>query len=408
MSETGKTAALVGLAGLLLVAVWATSPRTAVPSSLQERGTRFFPGVTDLNAAASLEVVDFDDTTLAARPFKVLNRDGRWTIPSHYDYPADGASRLSSIAAAVIALTKDDVASDNVGDHEKCGVLDPLDGTAVTPRGRGTRVTILGGNDNVLADIILGATVEGREQLRYVRLPEQNRTYVARVDALQMSTTFEDWIERDLLLVDRDDLEAIAIRSYAFDGRRDNVADAETLVLRRTGSDVWTLNGIGARERIDTFRVNLLVTSLDSLVIADVRPKPAGLVAALSATGAGRISAADAADLESRGFYTTSNRELLSTGGELLVRTDRGIVFQLRFGDVLADAERVTGEKQTGGERRYLMIAAGFDSTAAGAAPDASVHEQLALLRARFAPWYYIVSEDTFKNVRLRRDDLVN
>jgi hypothetical protein len=414
MSETGKTIAFAGVALLLVMAAWATAPRMVTPSSLQERGTPFFPAFTDPNAVTSLEVVEFDEPTFVARPFKVLNRDGRWTIPSHYDHPADGADRLATIAAAVISLKKDDVASENVGDHEKCGVLDPIDETLATSKGRGTRVTVLGSNENVLADIILGGAVQGREHLRYVRLPGQNRTYVARVGSLGISTKFEDWIERDLLQVERDDVDAIAIRSYVFDAKRDNVADAEALVLRRTDRDVWMLNGIGPTESTNTFRMNLLVTRLDDLTIAGVRPKPPGLAATLGGASAGKISEADAADLETKGFYSTRDGALLSIGGEVLVRTDSGVVFQLRFGDVVPDADPSTshadtGERQTPAENRYLMISAGFDpAVTPRAPPSAEVQSRLALLRTRFAPWYYVVSEDSYKDIRLQRRDLVN
>jgi hypothetical protein len=54
-----------------------------------------FAAFTDPNAATSLEVIEFDEQALAARPFKVLQRDGRWTIPSHDNYPADAGTRLA-------------------------------------------------------------------------------------------------------------------------------------------------------------------------------------------------------------------------------------------------------------------------------------------------------------------------
>ena len=49
-------------------------------------------------------LVEFDEHTSVAKPFKVLNRDGRWTIPSQHDYPADNRNRLSSIAAGQSGL----------------------------------------------------------------------------------------------------------------------------------------------------------------------------------------------------------------------------------------------------------------------------------------------------------------
>ena len=342
-------------------------------------------------------MVEFDEQTSAARPFKVMNREGRWTIPSHQDYPADGATRLSSVAAAVIALEKDDVVSDNVSDHERCGVLDPLDETLPTPRGRGTRITVRGANDVVLADIITGHPVDGRPHLRYVRRPGERRVYVARLDDLQVSTRFEDWIERNLLLVDRSDIDQIAIRNYTADAATGRVTERDTIRLRRQAPDVWEADGVPAGSAIDTFTMNLLVTKLVELSIVDVRAKPPGVTATLSRAGGARLSAADVTELSSRGFYFTSDGRLLSNQGEALVHTESGVFYALRFGE-LASGTR---------ENRYLFISVGFDPGAAGGTISPEVRARLELLSARFAPWYYVISDDSFRKIRVERQALV-
>jgi hypothetical protein len=400
MKENRTTLAFIGTALVLVVAAWATTPRGGTPASLLDRGTRFFPGFTDPESAASIEVVEFDEATFVARPLKVTNQNGRWTIPSHYDYPADGAGKLSSTAAALIALTKDDVASENAVDHERCGVVDPLDETLASSKGRGTRVVVRGADEGVLADIIIGAPVQGRDRMRYVRVPGQTRTYVSRVGELSVSTKVDDWIERDLLQVDRDDIDGIAIQHYVVGAGRDNVADGDRVLLRRQGRDVWALAGIAPAERINSFRMNLLVTTLDELTIADVRAKPPVLAAAMGGTGSPRITSAEAADLEARGFLTTREGGLVPVGGEVIVRTDSGITFQLAFGDIAHDAGPAT-------EDRYLMISVGFSPTAPGETPNREIQARLALLRARFAPWYFIVSEESVTRIRLARKDLV-
>ena len=213
-----------------------------------DRGQPFFPEFTDPNRAASLEVVEFDEQTSAARPFKVMNREGRWTIPSHQNYPADGASRLSSIAAAVIALKKDDVASDNVADHERCGVLDPLDETLPTPRGRGTRITRpWHQRRRSWRTSSPGRPVEGRPHLRYVRLPGERRVYVARLDDLQVSTRFEDWIERNLLQVERTAIDQIAIRNYTADAKTGRVNQRDAICFDAGRQDVWDADSTSRR-----------------------------------------------------------------------------------------------------------------------------------------------------------------
>jgi hypothetical protein len=397
-TDVRRTGLFVLAACLLATAAWLAGPRPGAPAALAGRGQPFFPEFTDPNRAASLEVVEFDEQTSAARPFKVMNREGRWTIPSHQHYPADGANRLPSIAAAVIALKKDDVAGDNVADHERCGVLDPLDETLATPRGRGTRITVRGTNDAILADIIRGRAVEGRPHLRYVRLPGERRVYVARLDDLQVSTRFEDWIERNLLQVDRNAIDQIAVRNYTADAKTGQVSQREAMLLRRRAQDVWDADGARPGETIDTFTMNLLVTKLVELSIVDVRAKPPEVTATLSRTGGARLTAADVSELSSRGFYFTSDGRLLSNQGEVLVHTDTGVFYALRFGELAPGATP---------EKRYLFISVGLDPSATGGVVPPEVRARLEVLQARFAPWYYLISDDSFRKIRVERRALI-
>jgi hypothetical protein len=207
-------------------------------------------------------------------------------------------------------------------------------------------------------------------------------------------------MEPDLLQVGRDEVDGIAIQHFVVGAGRDNVADGERLLLRRTDNrDVWTFAGGAAAGRVNTFAMNLLVTTIDDLAIADVRPKPPALAEALGG-GVARLTNADAADLETRGFLTTRDGGLVPVGGDVLVHTVTGITFQLRFGDIVHDGTAAEGEP------RYLMISVGFSPATPGAAPSGEVQERLALLRARFAPWYYIVSGESYRRIMLARKDL--
>jgi hypothetical protein len=398
MSESRKTLAFVGAALACVLLAWATTPRRAASAADQERGRPFFPDFTDPNAATSLEVVEFDEQTSVAKPFKVLNRDGRWTIPSHDNYPADAGTRLASVAASIVALRKDDVASENPSDAERCGVVDPADETLPTTRGRGTRLTVRGVNEKVLADVIVGKAVEGRPNFRYVRVPDQTRTYVARIDRLDVSTDFEDWIERNVLLVAREDIDQIVIRNYATEAGTGRVTQREMIVLRKEARDRWTAAGMAAGEAVDTYTMNLLVTKLVELVILDVRRKPPSVTAML--TGASperRFLQSDVADLAAKGFYFTADGQLLSNQGEVVVHTSSGIFYVLRFGEVVSGAP----------DSRYVFISVGFDAAALpGPRPDA-VRRQLDILRARFAPWYYLVANDNFRKIRVSRAELI-
>ena len=210
MSELKKTTVFGGAALLLVALALVTGPRRAVPDAFFDVGETFFPEFTDPELATSLEVIAFDDDTAAAATFRVLNRNGLWTIPSHHDYPADGAERLANTAAGMIEITKDDFRSDSVTDHEAFGVIDPLDESVSTLQGRGRRVTFKGASEQVLADLIIGDAVEGRPGYNFVRVPDQNRVYAARTD-IGISTDFKDWIETNLLGVERDDVKRVVL-----------------------------------------------------------------------------------------------------------------------------------------------------------------------------------------------------
>ena len=292
--ETRRTLVFMTIAIGLVLAAWATQP--GAPSGAPDAEAEpFFPEFSDPNAATSLEVVEFDETTSSPRPFKVANRDGRWTIPSHADYPADGATSLSSIAAALVSLRRGEVISDLPADHERLGVVDPLDEGLAVVAGRGTRITVRGRNDVILADIIAGHALQGRPALRYLRVPGERRVYAASVGDVEISTRFEDWIERHLLLVDRDDIDQIVVRNYAADLDTGAVTERDRLALRTTADGQWTADGLSDGETIDTFTMNLLVTRLIELELASVLPKPPGVVERLSQPSGGALVADDVA-----------------------------------------------------------------------------------------------------------------
>jgi hypothetical protein len=421
MNEGRRTLAYVAFALLASGAAWLTTPRKPQPAAFKEVGDAFFPDFQDPNSATTLEVVEFDEATAAARPFKVTNDKGRWTIPSHHNYPADGKERLAKTAAAVIGLKRDDFRTANVADHEACGVVDPLDTKSTSSKGRGQRVTIKGNADRVLADVIIGKPVPERAGFNFVRLPAEKRVYAAHLDA-EISTKFEDWIERDLLLVDREAIDQVALEDYSIDERTHQVQARDRVLLTKKDGK-WDLDRVDAGQEIDNAKVTTLLTSLDELNIVGVRPKPAGLSQTLQhIQGATQITPSDVASLQSRGYYFTPDGRLLSNEGELRIRTTEGVVYTLRFGEVVyGRSEAVSAgtagsdDKGSGpGENRYLFITAGFDprTIPAGATDEAARREKgekaAARLNARFADWYYVISSASFDKVHLRRKDLMH
>lgn len=428
MNELKKTLSFAGGAVLLALLAYATTPRVARPDAFADVGEPFFPGFQDPNAAASLEVVEFDEDTGSAEAFKVVNEGGLWTIPSHHGYPADGKDRLAKTAAGVIGIEKDDFRSDNAADHEALGVIDPLDETAAGLSGRGKRVTLRGKGGEVLADFIVGKQPEGRTGYRFVRIPGQKRVYEAKMD-VDLSTRFEDWIEKDLLQVARDEIADVVIMDYSIDERTGRLDQRGVLELEKDGSE-WKADGMRANQKVDSSKMNTLLSALDNLRIVGVRPKPEGLSATLSRAEGAQITQSDVRSLQTRGYYFTRDGRLVSNEGEVRAVTRDGVEYTLRFGElVYGSGEAVTAGTADGdageegergpGENRYLFITADFDP-AALPEPEAgsdehekweekvkAAREKAEQLNTRFADWYYVIPADSFENLRVSRSDIV-
>ncbi len=449
MNETTKTVGVAIAAALCAVLTLATAPTRATPDTFVEIGDPFFPDFTDPNEATTLEVVEFDEETGAARPFQVTFRDNQWTIPSHHNYPADAADRLARTAAGVIDIVKDDVRSDNIADHEACGVIDPLDDTVTSLAGRGQRVTLRGENDRVLADFIVGDQVENRPGFRFVRVPGQKRIYAARM-TVDLSTRFEDWIETDLLGVSQPDIDQLVLADYSIDERTQSIDERDLVTVTKVDTTWVGDDQIPEDRELDTVKVNSLLRSITSLSIVGVRPKPESVSPQLERTSAGlAMSPADMLSLQSRGYYFTRDGRLRSNEGELLVRTVDGIVYTLRFGEVLfgrgnsvtAGSEESDDAESGPGENRYLFITAEldrslfpeplppsdttFEEKAEGDWTDADYanqtlrdahdqrsaaiaagEERAAALQERIGAWYYVISSESFDEVSPDREAL--
>lgn len=449
MNEMRKTIIYLGAAVVLVLVAVVTAPKRVAPDAFFDQGEPFFPEFTDPNDARTLEVIDFDEETGQAIPFKVTYQNGRWTIPSHYDYPADGEDRLAQTAAGVIGITKDDFRTDNPADYAAAGVIDPLDETSPSLEGRGQRITIKGENDVVLADLIIGKSFEDRENFRLVRVPGQKRVYGARID-LDISTRFSDWIESDLMKIDKDEIDHIVLKDYSIDERTGKLDVRDEVVLDREG-DAWTAAKMKENEEINRTTMFNLVKAIDELAIVGVRPKPEGLSATLARMEEGTsITQNDMLSLQSKGFYFTRDGRLVSNEGEVQVRSTDGVTYTLRFGEVAygTGLALTAGRDESGGggqgmaENRYLMITTSFDpslfpepeepeNTDFASKPDSlwteedyrmkglqAAHERWEKqveegaersqeLNERFGPWYYVISSESFDKLNLDRSDVI-
>lgn len=411
MNELKTTLLFVLGAVVLAGAAVVIDPGASAPEIFSDQGELFFPDFTDPNAPKAIEVIDYDNDTATATPLKVEFVDNQWILPSHNNYPADASDRLAKTAAALIEIKKDQIISDRVEDHAEYGVIDPLDENATSLEGRGKQVTLRDGEDNVLADFVIGKAVEGKPGQRYMRVPGQRRVYAVATQ-VDPSAEFRDWIETDLLKVAAADLRRVLINNYQIQEQFGSarVAPRETFELTRNDDNEWRL---GSRKPNET-TMSALTGALDNLKIVDVIPKPEFLTADLKAKGKITPSMNAARALVDKGFYLGGTGQIFGNEGEIIVDAKNGIRYTMQFGEIASSGPKQSAEAAAGqGESRFLLIAVSFSDDRAkkyageDAEPDAKGKELYEELQDRFAGWYYVISGADFKNLRPSRSDLL-
>ena len=163
-----------------------------------------------------MRIVRFDEDTATPREFEVAEQNGLWSIPSKDGYPADAAKQMAEAATSLMDRKILELASKNAGDHEQYGVIDPMS-AKLEPgqKGVGTRVTMSDERGKPLVDLIVGKAVKDAEGQRYVREAGHDVVYVIEIDPSKLSTSFEDWIEKDLLKLNAWDLQQVEIKDYS-------------------------------------------------------------------------------------------------------------------------------------------------------------------------------------------------
>ncbi len=342
MQESNRTLVFIG-AALVSLAVAAATHWSTQPASLAEFsdvGEPFYPDFEDPNVATGLRVAAYNDDAAKVDVFDVEFKEGLWRIPSHHNYPADGEEQLSKTAASIVGITRGAIASTSPDDFKRLGVLDPLDQSLTGTEGRGDRITLLEG-DNILADYIIGTKVEDQNNVYHIRRADEDRTYRATLD-ISISTKFADWIQQDLLSVQRAELRQIVVDKYSVDETRGVLIPGEQSKLSRpNATDPWTLDGLGEGQEVNTTNVNSVINALEELKIVGVRPKPPGLSADLKGEreGGARVDTMAILDLEEKGYFIDREGALVSNEGEVRVGTEAGVLYVLRFGEVFTGTD---------------------------------------------------------------------
>lgn len=411
MNRTTIVTVIIALASL--GGAVAMRPRPAPQVTYEDTGETLFSGFTDPSQAASLEVVGWDATAARVTNFKVELKDGKWTIPSHNDYPADGTERMGKAAASFIDVKKDVYRGDRAEDHAKFGVEDPADPNA---KERGQRFTIKDASGTALVDVIVGKKVEEKEGYRYVRLPDQKRVYAAKLE-VDVSTNFTDWIEKDLLKLEQDQVVQFMSDAYKVDEATAKVTGSDPLLIKKDAAgegDNWLLaEGITAPEgkELDSFKVRQAIGGLDRLQIVGVRPRPPAFSDQMLIQ-----------QMQAKGFFFAiggGQARLYGNEGEVKAICDDGVVYNLYFGEVTLDsglaltagvaepaAPKPEGTEEAKTEaNRYMFVDVYYDATldtkSTGGDPESAAGAKRAKeLAGRFSKWFYVISDASFKQIR--------
>ncbi len=212
---------------------------------------------------------------------------------------------------------------------------------------------------------------------------------------------------------------------------------------------------------LNTDRLTKAKGALDDLEIVDVQRKPEGLSADLKADENLSKNREARRALEERGFYVAEyggRVEVFSDQGEIRCRMKDGVEYVLRFGSIAIGSKPRTDEEEEDeagalGLNRFLFVTAGFNPDAipqpqfeippearpkpegdeAEKSEDEKKKEEAEIeriktanqrkqdtydetiktgkerakeLNARFADWYFIISDDVFQKIHLSPSDI--
>ena len=419
MSEQGKTILFLCVAVVSTLVAFGVSREAPEKTAADQIGQPLV-AIEDPLQVARLRIVDFDASEGEPTPFEVSKVDGRFSIPSHENHPADQSDHLVDAVTGVNYAEILSSVTDQAGNHEDFGVVDPTAGELGRgAKGVGKRVTFHSAKGDPLADFIIGKKVTGSEDQYYVRQASNDQVYTVKLDPASLSTRFEDWIERDVLQFDPLELKDVAISDYTVLTGQQPILGAEGLrvatvvqglemeaeiVLDYDQTDLeWNLekliafeNGTPTEEvlsddqQLNKKRLEEMKSALDDLRVVNVRRKPDGLEDSLAEFIQSSPGAVES--LEQHGYFFrqvegpggTVQNVLLSNHGEINIGMADGLKYVLRFGGIAGreKADSANGLQQdqvssaseepvsaaedsaaTGRALRYLMVTTEFDSS---------------------------------------------
>ncbi len=409
----------------------------------------------------SVRVVTWDDAASAPKVLEVRRSQGSWLIPSHYNYPADGGTRVGKTSGGVRNVVRGRLATRDSKQHEDLGVVDPfLEDDKV--KGRGKRVVLKDATEGVLVDMIIGKSVPDSDNLVFVRDADDAAVYTARLGAYKtdeedrstdtsydVSSRFVDWVETDLLKLKSDDIRAISVSDYSVNEQTAAIEERSlSRFSRAAGATEWTAAQTPEGKRVLKDTLDKLLSQATSLRLSGVRRfsldwlSQAGFFPSESPQ---LLARADSLKVS----FNNKVYALFGNEGRVDFTTKDGLRYSLLFGEISSeDEDKPSGEAAQAkkkdaaavGHNRYMSVYVAYDPTAdedalkakaeaeakkaeadkaaAAAAADptkagekpaekpldppkaAPGQARAAKAQARFSQFFYVISDENFKALR--------
>ncbi len=385
---------------------------------------------------AFLSVASWDAESDRLKVFEVRKEGKAWTIPSHFDYPADGASRVGK-TAGLLGTQRGKFVTDDPKLHEQLGVIDPKSPAADTAKERGKRITIKDQAGGTLLDLVIGTYDSDGGGGSFVREADSNEVYTAKIDS-DISTKFVDWVEPNLLKIGATDLRDLTISAYQVDEVNAAIKQGDETVLSQVNDTAsWTSAQAPADKRVGKDGVDKLVSELTGLRLVGIRPfsqewlQPRGFFFSQDPQFLNRP---DALPINVGG----QRMALVGNEGELTAVAKDGICYKLYFGEIAVgddqdtsadtkpDTPKPTPERPGDGppkegNNRYMVVFCRYDAARDQTAITGDTAEDKEKSRkanadagarkaekvnARFQKFFYVISDESFKKLRPAKDAL--
>ncbi len=418
----------------LITAFFAWKPPTPLRSAELGKQMSTLGKEASAEQIASLSVATWDGDSDKLKVFEVRKEGKGWIIPSNFDYPADGASRVGN-TAGLLGTQRGKFVTDDPTMHEQLGVIDPKSPAAETAKERGKRITIKDQAGALLLDLIIGKTDSEGGGGSFVREADSNEVYTAKLNA-DVSTKFVEWVEPNLLKVTAADLRGLTVSSYQVDEvNRQIKAGDEVALDRANDSAAWNSPQAPADKRVAKEGADKIVNELTGLRLVGIRPfspewlQPRGFFFSQDPRF---LDKPDALALDVNGQRVA----LIGNEGELSVVAKDGLCYKLYFGEIAVgedqDASAETAKLDAAkspdgkpapkeGSNRYMAVFCFYDPAkdqtpvtgekdedkAASRKANAEAGQKKAeKASVRFGKFFYVISDASFKNLRPAKDGL--